>query len=34
MIELGIVSDEICPDFREAVELGMGWGITRFEILA
>lgn len=32
MIELGIVSDEICPDFREAVALGMSWGITRYEI--
>jgi sugar phosphate isomerase/epimerase len=32
MIELGIVSDEICPDFREAVAIGMGWGITRYEI--
>jgi sugar phosphate isomerase/epimerase len=32
MIELGIVSDEICPDFREAVALGMEWGITRYEI--
>jgi len=32
MIELGIVSDEIAPDFREAVTLGMEWGITRYEI--
>src|SRR5512142_564405 len=32
MIELGIVSDEICPDFREAVALGTGWGITKYEI--
>jgi sugar phosphate isomerase/epimerase len=32
MIELGIVSDEICPDFREAAALGMSWGLTRYEI--
>lgn len=32
MIELGIVSDELCPDFREATALGMSWGITRYEI--
>ncbi len=32
MIELGIVSDEICPDFREAVAVGMSWGITRYEL--
>jgi sugar phosphate isomerase/epimerase len=32
MIELGIVSDEICLDFRQAVAHGMRWGITRYEI--
>jgi sugar phosphate isomerase/epimerase len=32
MIELGIVSDEICPDFREAVAMGMSWDMTRYEI--
>ena len=32
MIELGIVSDEICPDFREAATLGMSWGITKYEV--
>ena len=32
MIELGIVSDELTPDFREAVAIGLDWGITRYEI--
>jgi sugar phosphate isomerase/epimerase len=31
-LELGVVSDEISPDFREAVRHGLGWGITRYEI--
>jgi sugar phosphate isomerase/epimerase len=31
-LELGIVSDEITPDFREAVRHALGWGIRKFEI--
>lgn len=31
-LELGIVSDEITPSFRDAVRHAAGWGITRFEI--
>ena len=31
-LALGIVSDEISPDFREAVRHGLSWGITRYEI--
>lgn len=31
-LELGIVSDEITPDFREAVRQALGWGIRKFEI--
>jgi len=31
-LELGIVSDEITPSFRDAVRHATGWGITRFEI--
>ncbi len=31
-LELGIVSDEIAPDFREAVRHALGWGIRKFEI--
>jgi sugar phosphate isomerase/epimerase len=29
---LGIVSDEISPDFQEAVRYGSAWGITSYEI--
>ncbi len=31
-LELGIVSDEIAPDFREAVSYGLKWGISRYEL--
>jgi len=31
-LALGIVSDEIAPDFREAIRHGLEWGITRYEI--
>jgi sugar phosphate isomerase/epimerase len=31
-LALGIVSDEIAPDFREALRHGLSWGITRYEI--
>jgi sugar phosphate isomerase/epimerase len=31
-LELGIVSDEIAPDFRTAARYGISWGITRYEI--
>ncbi len=31
-LELGIVSDEVAPDFREAVRQALGWGIRKFEI--
>jgi sugar phosphate isomerase/epimerase len=31
-LALGIVSDEVMLDFRGAVEHGLSWGITRFEI--
>jgi sugar phosphate isomerase/epimerase len=31
-LHLGIVSDEIDPDFRVAVQHGMEWGITRYEL--
>lgn len=31
-ISLGIVSDELTPDFRTAVEYGTSWGISLYEI--
>ena len=31
-LELGIVSDEVAPDFGEAVRHALGWGIRKFEI--
>lgn len=31
-LELGIVSDEITPDFREAVRHALLWGVRKFEI--
>lgn len=31
-ISLGIVSDEISPDFREAVRYGTQWGISTYEL--
>ncbi len=31
-MEIGIVSDEIAPDFLQAVEHGTSWGIKRYEI--
>ena len=31
-MRLAIVSDEISKDFRKAVEYGMEWGITDYEI--
>jgi len=31
-LALGIVSDEIAPDFRTAVRHGLSWGITRYEV--
>ncbi|HUI09831.1 MAG TPA: TIM barrel protein [Bacteroidota bacterium] len=31
-LPLGIVSDEIAPDFRTAIRHGLSWGITRYEI--
>jgi sugar phosphate isomerase/epimerase len=31
-MELGIVSDEIAPGFREAINYGTSWGITKYEI--
>lgn len=31
-MEIGIVSDEIAPDFLQAVEHGKSWGINRYEI--
>lgn len=30
-MEIGIVTDEISPDIREAITLGMSWGIQDFE---
>ena len=31
-LPLGIVSDEIAPDFAEAIRHGLSWDITRYEI--
>jgi sugar phosphate isomerase/epimerase len=31
-LDLGLVSDEVSPDFREAVGHGLSWGITRYEL--
>jgi sugar phosphate isomerase/epimerase len=31
-LPLGIVSDEVAPEFRVALRHGLSWGITRFEI--
>jgi sugar phosphate isomerase/epimerase len=31
-LPLGIVSDEVTPEFREALRHGLSWGITRYEI--
>ena len=31
-LELGIVSDEVSPEFRTALRHGLSWGITRYEI--
>lgn len=31
-LELGLVSDEVSPDFRIAVQHGVEWGIRRYEI--
>ncbi len=31
-MDLGIVSDEIAPGFREALNHGTSWGITKYEI--
>ncbi len=31
-MDLGIVSDEIAPGFREALNYGTSWGITKYEI--
>ena len=31
-LELGVVSDEISPDFREATRHGLGWGVTKYEL--
>jgi len=31
-LPLGIVSDEIAPDFATAIRHGLSWGITRYEI--
>ena len=31
-LPLAIVSDEIAPDFREAIKHGLLWGITQYEI--
>lgn len=31
-LELGFVSDEISPDFREALQYGLSWGISRYEL--
>jgi L-ribulose-5-phosphate 3-epimerase len=31
-LELGIVSDEVDPDFRQAVRHALGWGIRKFEL--
>lgn len=31
-MKLAIVSDQISPDFREAVEYGLEWGIENFEL--
>jgi sugar phosphate isomerase/epimerase len=31
-LSLGIVSDEISTDFRQAVQLATSWGISRFEL--
>jgi sugar phosphate isomerase/epimerase len=31
-LELAIVSDEIAPDFSEAVRHALGWGIRKFEL--
>ena len=31
-LELGIVSDEVTPDFSEAVRHALGWGIRKFEL--
>ena len=31
-LELGIVSDEISPDFAQAVHHGLEWGIRRYEL--
>jgi sugar phosphate isomerase/epimerase len=32
LLELGLVSDEVSADFREAVRHGLSWGITRYEL--
>ena len=31
-LEIGIVSDEITPDFREAVRHALTWGVRKFEL--
>ncbi len=31
-LEIGIASDEISPDFKEAIHYGLGWGIKKYEI--
>ena len=31
-LALGIVSDEISPDFHQALEHGLNWGISRYEL--
>ncbi|MBI4428274.1 MAG: sugar phosphate isomerase/epimerase [Ignavibacteriales bacterium] len=31
-LDLGILSDELSPDFREAVQIGLEWGLRIFEV--
>lgn len=31
-MEIGFVTDEISPDVREAVEIGVSWGISKYEL--
>jgi sugar phosphate isomerase/epimerase len=31
-MEIGFVTDEISPDVKEAIEIGVSWGITKYEL--
>ena len=31
-MEIGFVTDEISADVKEAIEIGLSWGISRYEL--